>query len=276
MSNPPVNPLSTMSLRSSVPEPASAAQKAAFRAELTAVEQELQGALSDLYTPLADLVQGQFQRARPLLRAALVLAAGVGASDDERLRQQRLSLAAAQEMLFIALSIHKLLLTPQPDQPDDQHKTLMGGIILTGDYCFSRSAILAAQTDHVQVVELFSQALKAISEGILRNFFADRAATDTTHPTNRATFYDERQDLFISGVQAAAVLAALPPPTRSDLIDFANFLASQPLPYDPALVTARLSAIRQVTPLQAARLFAFGDWLSQEQKTGRQEDKKTT
>jgi hypothetical protein len=238
------------------------AEKVNLRAELAAVEQELHGALADLYTPLADLAQAQLQRARPLLRAALVLAVGVGAPDEERLRQHRLALAAAQEMLFIALSIHKLLLTHQPEQADEQQKTLMGGIILTGDYCFSRSAILAAQTDHVQVVELFSQALKAISEGILRNFFANREALNDGAPTNAAPLYDEQHDLFISGVQAAAVLAALPAPTRSDLVDFADFLAGQPMPYDPAIITARLYAVRQVTPLQQARLLAFGEWLS--------------
>lgn len=268
MSIPPSNALSTavsstLPLRNSMPaETAASAQKIAFHNELAAVEQELQSAWADLYRPLIDLAQAQFHRAHPLLRAALVLAVGVGSSDDERLRQQRLSLAAAQEMLFIALSIHKLLLTPQPDEPDEQQKTLMGGIILTGDYCFSRSAILAAQTDHVQVVELFSQALKAISEGILRNFFADREAHTDGAPTNAAPHYDERRDLFVAGIQAAAVLADLAPATRSDLVDFAHFLATQSLPYDSALVTTKVSAIRQVTPLQQARLLAFEDWLS--------------
>lgn len=249
-------------------------QQAAFHAELAAVEQELQGALADLYTPLADLAQRQFQRVRPLLRAALVLAVGVGSPDHERLRQQRLSLAAAQEMLFLALSIHKLLLTAQPDQPDEQQKTLMGGIILTGDYCFSRSAILAAQTDHVQVVELFSQALKSISEGILRNFFAAREATTNSPATNTAD--DERYDLFVSGVQAAAVLANLPPAMRTDLIDLAHFLATHPTPYDPTLVTAKLNDVHQSTPLQTARLLAFGEWLSQDMRheTGDKETKR--
>lgn len=256
-------------------ELAQQAQGAALRAELAAVEQELQSALTDLYAPLADLAHGQFQRARPLLRAALVLAAGVGPADQERLRQQRLSLAAAQEMLFIALRIHQLLLTAQPNQADEQQKTLMGGIILTGDYCFSRSAILAAQTDHVEVVELFSQALKVISEGILRNFFADRTSATNNVAADAVTLYNERRDLFVSGVQAVAVLAALPSPTRSDLVDFAQFLADAATPYDPAVITAKLRAIRQVTPLQQARLLAFGTWLSQDKKTGRQADKKT-
>ncbi len=263
MSNLSSDSLSVLPLRNETPEQADAlAQKATFRAELAAVEQELHGALTDLYTPLADLAQAQFQRARPLVRAALVLAVGVGTPDGERLRQQRLALAAAQEMLFIALAIHKLLLTHQPEEADEQQKTLMGGIILTGDYCFSRSAILAAQTDHVQVVELFSQALKAISEGILRNFFANREAATDGAPPNATTRYDERRDLFVSGVQAAAVLAALPPTMCNDLVAFAHFLGEQPTPYNPTMVMAKLSAIRQVTPLQQARLLALGEWLS--------------
>lgn len=237
-------------------------QSQEFTAELTAVHQELQGALADLYPPLADLVRSQLQRAQPLQRAALVLAVGIGDPDHAVLRQQRLLLAAAQEMLFLALNIHKLLLAPQPMPPDEQQKTIMGGIILIGDYCFSRSAILAAQTDHVQVVELFSNALQVISEGILRNFFADRTTGSDANTAAGVAFTNEQSELFVSGVRAAAVLAALPPSTTADLIDFARSLAAQTPPYEIAAVTAHLGAIRHVTPLQQARLAAFGAWLA--------------
>lgn len=233
----------------------------AFAAELTAVHEELQGVLADLYPPLADLVRSQLQRAQPLYRAALVLAVGVGDPDHAVLRQQRLLLAAAQEMLFIALNIHKLLLAPQPAQPDEQQKTIMGGIILTGDYCFSRSAILAAQTDHVQVVELFSKALQVISEGILRKFFSEQRANGDANAFADA-FTSEQSELFVSGVRAAAVLAALPTPTTTDLVDFAHLLAAQTPPYDRAAITAALGAVRQATPLQQARFTAFTTWLA--------------
>jgi hypothetical protein len=127
-------------------------QSTALTTELQAVHQELQQALADLYAPLADLARAQMQHIQPLTRAALVLAVGTGDPDHTRLREQRLSLATAQEMLFIALSIHKMLLTSQPNQQDEQQKTIIGGIILTGDYCFSRSAILAAQTDQRRII----------------------------------------------------------------------------------------------------------------------------
>jgi hypothetical protein len=240
-------------------------QTAAFRHEIEAVQQELQRALADLYAPLADLARNQLQRTQPLMRAALVLTVGVGDPDHAVLHQQRLSLAAAQEMLYLALTIHKLLLTSQPAQPDEYQKTLMGGIILTGDYCFTRSAILAAQTDHVQVVEFFSQALKAISEGLLRNFFADRAAMGEATPATDPGFYDERTDLFVSGVQAAAVLAALPEETTVDMVELAQLLAvqsAQSVPYDLTALTTKITAIRHVTPLQQARLDAFHHWLT--------------
>jgi len=230
--------------------------------ELQAVHQELQQALADLYAPLADLARNQLQRIQPLTRAALVLAVGIGDPDHALLRQQRLSLAAAQEMLFVALSIHKMLLTSQPTHQDEHQKTIMGGIILTGDYCFTRSAILAAQTDHVPVVEIFSEALKTISEGLLRNFFADRAALGGESQPEPVAFYDEQSDLFVSGVQAAAVLAALPEEATADLVDLAYLLANQLTPYDLAPLTAKVQSIRQVTPLQKARLAAFLTWIA--------------
>ena len=259
MSNLPLQPpvAAPSAPQMSDPQP----QSQEFAAELLAVHQELQGVLADLYPPLADLVRSQLQRAQPLLRAALVLAVGVGDPDHALLRQQRLLLAAAQEMLFIALNIHKLLLTPQPTQPDEQQKTMMGGIILTGDYCFSRSAILAAQTENVQVVELFSKALQVISEGILRNFFADRANGEANAAAG-VTVAHEQNELFISGVRAAAVLAALPAPTIADLLDFVHQLAAQTPPYDIEAVTAHLGAVRQVTPQQQARFAAFRAWLA--------------
>jgi hypothetical protein len=237
-------------------------QSTALTTELQAVHQELQQALADLYAPLADLARAQMQHIQPLTRAALVLAVGTGDPDHTRLREQRLSLATAQEMLFIALSIHKMLLTSQPNQQDEQQKTIIGGIILTGDYCFSRSAILAAQTDHVPVVEIFSEALKTISEGLLRNFFADRAALSGQAQTEPIALYDERTDLFVSGVQAAAVLAALPEEATADLVDLAYLLANQPMPYDMVPLTAKVQSIRQITTPQKARLSAFLTWMA--------------
>ena len=66
------------------------------------------------------------------------------------------------EMLFVAHSIHGLLLTAVREGMD---KSVMGSTILAGDYCFSHSAVLATGTESPQVVAIFAQALKTVSEG---------------------------------------------------------------------------------------------------------------
>ncbi len=230
--------------------------------ELQAVQQELEQALADLYSPLADLARTYLQRVQPLTRAAFVLTIGAGDPADAALRQRRLSLAAAQEMLYIALTIHKLLLKPQPAQQDEQQKTVMGGIILTGDYCFTRSAILAAQTDQVEVVELFSQALKAISEGLLRNFFAQRTLAAAPNANESATLYEEQADLFVSGAQSAAILAALPATTTADFVALAHTFAQHTSPLDLPAITSKIQAVRQLTVYQQARVSALLAWLA--------------
>ncbi|MBX3010992.1 MAG: hypothetical protein KF832_05770 [Caldilineaceae bacterium] len=242
MSNPPANPVDLE-----------------FQQELQAVQQELQQALADLYSPLADLAHSQFQRAQPLTRAAWVLAVGMGDPDSAELRQQRHWLAAAQEMLYIAIRTHKLLLAPSAAHQSEQQKTIMGGIILTGDYCFTRAATLAAQTDRVAVVELFSEALKTISEGLLRNLFAEREGTNTAAATD--TNYDERSALFVSGTQAAAILAALPAPATADLVALAHQLHQPTTLADQATLAAHLQQVRALSATQRSRLAAFQSWL---------------
>lgn len=146
-----------------------------FVDELTVVQQQLQEALQHLYSPFNDLAYSQLKRVQPLRRAAVVLATGVHASESELLRQQRIHLATALEMLNIALVIHQFLLSTSASQGDNPNqRSITGSVILTGDYCFTQSAIFAAKTDNVQVVEIFSQALKTISEGILRRLFVER------------------------------------------------------------------------------------------------------
>jgi len=148
--------------------------------EIVAVGELLQEAIVALYAPLNDLAQSQIKKAVPYHCAAVVLAAGVSSTDSALLRQQRIYLAAALEMLNIALAIHQLLLVGVNQEDDGEEnpnqRSVTGSVILTGDFCFTQSAILAAKTDNVRVVEIFSETLKTVSEGILRQIFADRDA----------------------------------------------------------------------------------------------------
>lgn len=183
--------------------------------ELAAVNALLMEAIAQLYTPLNELAQAQISRHRPLRRAAVVLAAGVSSPDSESLRQQRLYLASALEMLNVALAIHELLLNgPRTDNADNPNqRSITGSVILTGDYCFTQSAILAARTENVQVVELFSQTLKAISEDILRKIFSERNHMPTVEAQSASTSSNNDNAelmLCMAGVQGAALLLHAP------------------------------------------------------------------
>lgn len=225
--------------------------------ELDEVSVQLEAAVAELYPPLDYLARSQLTQVRPLVRAAVVLTACTGAVEHEKLRAQRLVLAAALEMLHIALRIHRILLTgpvdPDDSNTDSNQRSVTGSVILTGDYCFTRSAILAAQTDSVDVVAIFSQTLKQISEAILRERFHDKTGAATT------TALHENLALFHAGIEAAAILVPLPPesatPLQSYVSQVAHALAQTPPPPLAAPAVARLTAEQQ------ARWQAFHQWL---------------
>ena len=218
----------------------------ALRAELDEVQQQMSGAVDELYSPLRDLVRSQLRLAAPSVRAAVVLAAGVGAPDTNDLREKRILLASALEMLYIALHIHRRLLTnATTNSGDTGDKSWLGSIILAGDYCFSRAAILAARTNSPEVVMIFATALKIVNEGNLRQHF-----------TKEETSFDENQKLFEAGARAATTLANLPPETINALADFGATLAG-PNP-------SGVPVLAQITAEQKARWIALQDWLSAE------------
>jgi len=173
--------------------------------ELAAVYSKLVEASDALSSPLQQLVRSQIDQAQPYVRAAVVLAAGVGKSDTASLRHRRIQLAAALEMLFVAHNIHGLLLA---SHAEDMDKSVMGSTILAGDYCFSHSAILATGTESPQVVAIFAQALKKVSEGRLRHLF--EGLDD----------YDENDVLFAAGVEAATLLAELSEAEKNSILRY--------------------------------------------------------
>ncbi len=187
--------------------------------EVTEVEQAAQAALADLTMPFAQLVQSQWRRNFPLVRAAFVLTAGrsddVLVAADDTLRRQRIYLGAAIETLRLALGVHTELLTGDGQVVID--RSLLGSVILAGDFCFSRSAGLAAKTGSPVVVDLFAVALQRVSEGTLRGLF---------HPGE--PLFEQDRDLCLSGVAAANELAGLSLQQRSLDETLAAHLLDQP------------------------------------------------
>ena len=217
--------------------------------ELSQVEQEMRGALSDLQAPFSQLVQGHWQAGSPLLCGAFVLTAGAGAPDTPLLLRRRLYLGAAIEVLRLALAVHtRLLGGTDSSAPID--RSVLGSTILAGDFCFSRAAGLAAQTDSPAVVDIFAHALQRVSEGTLRRLF---------NPVEPA--YDVDTELCLSGVAAAGDLADASTQVRASEQQLATLLlagrsaqAWQQIELPPHL-------LQSLPPHRARRWQALHAWL---------------
>ena len=216
--------------------------------ELAQVEQTLQSALEGLQAPFSQFVIGQMRQMLPLTRAAVVLTGGLAVVDRVELRRQRIDLAAAQEMLFLALRIH-MRLVGQGVAADDQSRSILGSTILAGDFCFSRSAEMAVRTENPAVVEIFAETLKRVSEGHLRLLFTPNSAP-----------FDEASELFDAGMHAAGVLAGLAAPTLVAARAQARVLASADLA-QTSKINLDKNLTEKLSPQQWGRWLALLGWL---------------
>ncbi|MEX1018750.1 MAG: hypothetical protein WDZ49_03785, partial [Litorilinea sp.] len=234
-------------------------------ADLEQVRQRLQQSLCDIEGPLGELIRPQIRQIQPYLRAGAVLTTGyclhalradtrtptsvqssapaVPAVPADRV----LALAAAVEILYIALTLHKRLVqsgvsntvsnTSSPAAETDEtaagvadasqdrgqdrdDRTFFGSTILAGDYCFSRASQLAAETENPQVVAHFAQTLQTLSEGLLRQEY--HAQLGESPPA-----FDENQTLLFAGVEAALLLHAHTPANHPQILHHAQNFADQ-------------------------------------------------
>lgn len=181
-----------------------------LQAELEDVKTILKGIPDELESPLREMVMAQLDTLKPYWRALFVLAAGTHEDEPSGTKAKRVYLAAALEMLNLAQNIHKHLIQNDTQNADSlTNKSFIGSMILAGDYCFSRSAKLAAYTDSPKVVSIFAEALGSISEGQLRLFGKhNETSTDThTESHNTARNGDSRNDNWSERQNDASSLA---------------------------------------------------------------------
>jgi octaprenyl-diphosphate synthase len=196
--------------------------------------------------PLAKLVQEQIERSAPAVRAGVVLAVAVDEDESVRLREQRINLAAALEILYVALNVHKLLLKDHFAAAD---KSLLGGTILAGDFCFSQAANLAIKTENPLVVDLFSQALKVTSEGNLRHLFDDHSPP-----------FSDNLALCRAGVEAGMALLDERSHASERLLAMVTILAESTTTGLQA--TINKPAFTDLNPAQQARMTLLATWLA--------------
>jgi geranylgeranyl pyrophosphate synthase len=184
----------------------------ALQQEVADVRAILTGITDTLHPALSEFVQAEIGRRQTLPLAPVVLAAALPEEDSEIQRARRVQLAAALELLTVALDIHKLLILGTMGR-DSIDRALAGGTVLAGDYCFSRAAALAAGTENPAVVAIFSELLQMVSEGNLRRIF-----------TETAQAFDEENLLFHSAARAGATLAGLSSATVEETARFGALL----------------------------------------------------
>ncbi len=189
----------------------------ALQAELNLVAEKLEETVAGLPDGLAQFVRSELGEDRVL--AGVVLASAAPPRDTAEDESRRVALAAALELLKIALNIHRLLL--KPGQAGSIDSFLLGGTILAGDFCFSRAAVLAAQTNHPQVVTVFAELLQEVSQANLRRVISNDGFDCDPLST------DEGEALFRSGASAGALLAGLSKKEAGVVIEFAGRLGRE-------------------------------------------------
>lgn len=191
-----------------------------FLAELADVRAQVAVATETEHASLGSFIRHEVKARADSPLAGVVLAAALPSHDTAAQRTARIQLATAIVLLDVALSLHKLLLLQNPDA-DTLDKSLVGGTVLAGDYCFSQAAVAAARTDNPQVVAIFSELLKELSEAHLRHLFNNDPGTLNEFPA-----------LFQSSGRAGAVLAGQSEDEQQRSADFAASLAGffSPLP----------------------------------------------
>jgi geranylgeranyl pyrophosphate synthase len=223
-----------------------------FETEIHEAQSTLLSAAGDLASPLGDLVRAQIKRSQPPICAAVVLAVAkpqqsalADLQTEDEQRRKRILLAAALEMLHVALHVHRLLVNAALNEQGSEvtlDRSFIGSTILAGDYCFSRAAQMAAQTEHPRVVATFAQALQSVSEGLLREQFQPHAQEDiekdidvdidayaaksTMREARNSETYDDTRQLLHSGAHAAALLVDLPKGEQQQAIALSQELAS--------------------------------------------------
>jgi geranylgeranyl pyrophosphate synthase len=201
-------------------------------AELERVEQKLREPLHPDYPALGAVLQHLLDSGGKRLRPALALLSGrVYGADSEKLG----SLAASVEMLHTATLVHDDLIDGsllRRGNPTLNASWSPGATVLTGDYLFARSAVLAAETENVRVVAIFANTLLTICSGELRQVF-DRHSLPRVDSKRdwQATLmrYDQRihaktASLFAAATEAAAVLGAAPDRQMNALRDYGHYL----------------------------------------------------
>jgi geranylgeranyl pyrophosphate synthase len=191
--------------------------------DLIQVERKMQEAPHEnielLAAALDTLLQSGGKRVRPTL--ALLASRFYRVEPD-----QVIALAAAVEMLHTATLVHDDLIDGallRRGNPTLNALWSPGATVLTGDFLFAWAANLAAQTENVRVMDIFSQTLMIICGGELRQLFR-RPWREQTRQDYDRRIYAKTASLFAAATEAVAVLGGAYQSEVSALRDYGHQL----------------------------------------------------
>ena len=154
----------------------------------------------DLHAALEHLLAAGGKRIRPTL--GLLVGNMLGAPLDKIV-----TLGAAVELLHTATLVHDDLIDGamlRRGLPTLNTRWAPPATVLTGDFLFARAAKLAAETDHLPLMKLFSETLAIIVNGELTQMFTSRGLINRENYENR--IYAKTASLFEMTARASAMV----------------------------------------------------------------------
>ena len=165
------------------------------------MQAQSQGHHSELGAALSHLLSSGGKRVRP---AVALLTGGMLGADKGRL----ITLSAAIELLHTATLVHDDLIDGsllRRGIPTINANWSPAATVLTGDFIFARAAVLASQTQSVEVMRMFSETLATIVNGEIIQLFASRGQASREDYFNR--IHAKTASMFELATSAAAMLS---------------------------------------------------------------------
>jgi len=179
------------------------------RPGLQLVEAKMKRVDSAIFAPLSnaflDLIGSGGKRLRPALA---LLAGGIHDAGEETPSSRVIALAAAVEMLHTATLVHDDVIDGamlRRGAPTLNATWNGGSTVLAGNYMFGAAARFSAETQNLRVIRLFSDTLKIIVDGELRQL-RDRYNYDQEKSAYYQRIYAKTASLFCAATEGAAIL----------------------------------------------------------------------
>jgi geranylgeranyl pyrophosphate synthase len=168
----------------------------------------------DLRAALEHLLAAGGKRVRPTL--GLLVGNMLGASPEKLI-----TLGAAVELLHTATLVHDDLIDGallRRGLPTLNARWSPPATVLTGDFLFARAAKLAAETDYLPLMKLFSETLAVIVNGELTQMFTSRGLISRDNYYKR--IYAKTASLFEMTARAAAMISSVNESMVESMRDF--------------------------------------------------------